>query len=58
MNTDYQLCSIMYKCHVFSLTPKQSTQMAGIDIKETCCICVLAMNSNELVTKGLIVQNR
>ena len=58
MSTGYQLCSITYKCYIISLTLKLSVQMTSLDVKETCCICVLAMNSKESVTKGLVVQGR
>ena len=40
MNIGHQLCSIAYKCHSTSLTLKLSIQIAGIDIEETCCVCV------------------
>jgi len=65
MNISHQLCSIMYKCHLTSLTLKLSIQIAGIDIKETYSIefscvtqyiCVPATNSDESVAKGLVVQ--
>ena len=65
MNISHQLCSIMYKCHLTSLTLKLSIQIAGMDIKETYSIefscvtqyiCVPATNSNESVAKGLVIQ--
>ena len=58
MNTDYQLCSIGYKCYVLSLTPKLSIHKAGVDVKKTCCICVLAINSDESVAKRLVIHGR
>ena len=57
-NTDYQLCSITYKCYVLSLTPKLSIQIASVNIKETCCICVLVMNSDKSVAKKLVIYGR
>ena len=58
MNTDYQLCSIGYKCYILSLTSKLSIQKASVDVDETCCVYVPAMNSNESVAKGLVIHNR
>jgi len=40
------------------LTPKLSIQKAGVDIEETCCVYVPAMNSNESVAKGLVIHGR
>ena len=31
---------------------------AGVDVKKTCCICVLAINSDESVAKGLVIHGR
>jgi len=58
IHTSHQLCSIAYKCHIMSLTPKISIQIASVDVKETCCVCAIAMNSDESVAKGLVVQGR
>ena len=40
-----------------SLTTKLSVQIAGVDIKETCCVYVPVMNSDELAIP-LVVQGR
>jgi len=58
IRTGHQLCSIVYKCHIISLTPKLNVQIAGVDVEETCYVGVLETHSNELLTKELVVQGR
>ena len=32
--------------------------MAGVDVEESYCVCITATKSDELVTKGSVIQSR